>query len=249
MIDTIIEGDCLDILPTIPSESVDLVFADPPYNMRVEGSINRPEGGQFTSVNDEWDRFDSWADYDKFTEVWLWECRRILKDTGSIWCCGTYHNTFRVGKILMDLGYWILNDIVWAKPNPTPNFRGVRFCASHENLIWASKKEGAKYTFNYQELKKLNNGKQMGSVWIIPSCRGKERIKLDGEKFHTTQKPEELLSRIILATTKKDDLILDPFFGTGTTGYVAKFLNRHYIGIDKNKKYVEIAGYRIGSLL
>lgn len=247
----VICGDCLDVLPHIPANSIDLIFADPPYNMQIGYELTRPEDGSTVdSVTDEWDKFDSFQDYDKFTEVWLWECRRILKPTGSLWVSGTYHNIHRVGKILMDLGYWILNDITWIKVNPMPHFRGVRFCASTETMIWVAKDDKSRYTFNYHDIKAYNGGKQMRSDWYINICSGKERIKgSDGKKAHSTQKPEELLKRIILSSSKTGDIVLDPFFGTGTTGAVAKKLGRNYIGIDNREDYVQLAKERINAII
>ncbi len=247
--DIIIQGDCLEILKTIPDESVDLVFADPPYNMQTEGELLRTDGSTFNGVTDKWDKFVSLKDYDFFTTQWLTECRRILKKDGAIWVIGSFQNIFRLGYIMQDLGFWILNDIIWSKPNAVPNFGGTRFQNSHETLIWCSKNKGSKYHFNYQTMKYLNGGKQMRSVWDISICIGAERLKGDdGKKIHSTQKPEQLLYNVILSSTQKGDLILDPFFGTGTTGAVAKRLGRHYIGIERESLYITAATKRINSV-
>ncbi len=245
-INSIINEDCVDALKKIPSESCELIFADPPYNLQLSGTLIRPDETFVNGVDDEWDKFDSFAAYDLISKAWLTECKRILKPNGSIWVIGSYHNIFRIGKIIQDLNYWILNDIIWRKTNPMPNFRGRRFTNAHETLIWAAKDKNSKYVFNYNSMKALNEGVQMRSDWILPICSGEKRIKgKDSKKAHPTQKPENLLTRIILASTKKDDLILDPFFGTGTTGAVAKRLGRKFIGIEKEKEYVKIAKDRI----
>ena len=242
-------GDCLEILGRLPDKCVDLVFADPPYNLQLENELFRPNETRVNGVEDQWDKFPNLEEYYNFTKSWLAECKRILKDSGTIWVIGTYHNIFSVGKAMQDLGFWILNDIVWIKSNPMPNFRGVRFTNAHETLIWAKKdKEQKQYTFNYQAMKMLNDGKQMRSDWVIPLCTGSERIKLNGEKAHPTQKPEALLRRVLLSSTKVGDLILDPFFGTGTTGAVAKKLHRNWVGIEKEQLYVDIALERINSI-
>ncbi|MDT8760074.1 site-specific DNA-methyltransferase [Sphingomonas psychrotolerans] len=233
----------------LPAKSIDLIFADPPYNLQLGGDLNRPDGSRVDAVTDEWDKFDSLAAYDKFTREWLAEARRILKDDGSIWVIGSYHNIFKVGSAIQDLGFWILNDIIWRKANPMPNFKGTRFTNAHETLIWASKGEKARYTFNYRSMKTLNDELQMRSDWEFPICGGQERLKKDGYKVHPTQKPEALLYRILLATTKKGDVVLDPFFGTGTTGAVAKRLGRRWIGIDREGVYVEAAQARIDAAL
>ncbi|WP_139453021.1 DNA-methyltransferase [Campylobacter armoricus] len=244
--DIILQGDCLEILKTIPDKSIDLVFADPPYFMQTQGELLRTNGEIFSGVNDDWDKFESLKAYDEFCEIWLSECRRILKDDASIWVIGSFQNIFRLGYIMQNLGFWILNDIIWSKSNPVPNFKGTRFCNSHETLIWCSKSKNSKYTFNYKTMKFLNNNKQEKSVWNIGICIGNERLKgIDGKKIHSTQKPEILLEKIILSSTKKGDLILDPFFGTGTTGAMAKKLGRHYIGIEQEKIYTKIAESRI----
>ncbi|EAI5530181.1 site-specific DNA-methyltransferase [Campylobacter lari] len=244
--DIILQGDCLEILKTIPDKSIDMIFADPPYFMQTQGELLRTNGEVFSGVNDDWDKFESLKTYDEFCEIWLSECRRILKDDASIWVIGSFQNIFRLGYIMQNLGFWILNDIIWSKPNPVPNFKGTRFCNSHETLIWCSKSKNSKYTFNYKTMKFLNDNKQEKSVWNIGICIGNERLKgIDGKKIHSTQKPELLLEKIILSSTKKGDLVLDPFFGTGTTGAMAKKLGRHYIGIEQEKIYTKIAESRI----
>ena len=248
-LDTILRGDCIAAMRALPAKSIDLIFADPPYNLQLGGDLNRPDGSHVDAVTDEWDKFDSLAAYDKFTREWLAEARRILKDDGSIWVIGSYHNIFKVGSAIQDLGFWILNDIIWRKANPMPNFKGTRFTNAHETLIWASKGEKARYTFNYRSMKTLNDELQMRSDWEFPICGGPERLKKDGYKVHPTQKPEALLYRILLATTKKGDVVLDPFFGTGTTGAVAKRLGRRWIGIDREGIYVEAAQTRIDAAL
>jgi len=242
----IIQGDCIEVLKNIPDNSVDLIFADPPYNLQLNGELFRPNQTKVDAVNDEWDKFNSFEEYDRFTFLWLKECKRILKENGSFWVIGTYHNIFRVGKIMQDLGYWILNDIVWIKTNPMPNFKGTRFSNAHETLIWATKKEKSKYTFNYKSMKIYNDDKQMRSEWYIPICQGKERLKDEnGNKLHSTQKPEELLFRIIISTSKAGDVVLDPFAGSGTTCVVAKRLKRKFIGIEKEQKYIKAAIKRV----
>ena len=248
-LDQILPGDCLDLLADLPARSVDLVFADPPYNLQLQRALWRPNQTKVDAVDDAWDKFDGLADYDAFTRAWLSACRRVLKPSGALWVIGTYHNIHRVGAILMDLGYWILNEIAWIKANPMPNFRGVRFTNAHETLIWAKTSESARYTFNYQAMKALNNGKQMRSDWLIPLCSGGERIRVNGEKAHPTQKPEALLERVILASSNPGDVILDPFFGTGTTGAVAKRLGRRWIGIEREAAYVAVAQARIDQVI
>ena len=234
----ILAGDCIEVMNALPEASVDLIFADPPYNLQLRGELHRPDNSKVDAVDDAWDQFGSFDHYDQFTRDWLAAARRILKPNGAIWVIGSYHNVFRLGAELQNQGYWILNDVVWRKSNPMPNFRGKRLTNAHETLIWASKGEGAKYTFNYEALKALNEGVQMRSDWVLPICTGNERLKDDaGEKAHPTQKPEALLHRIILGTTNPGDVVLDPFFGTGTTGAVAKMLGRDYIGIEREETY------------
>jgi len=244
--DRIIEGDCLKELRLLASNSVDLVFADPPYNLQLGGDLLRPNNTRVDGVNHEWDRFDSFAAYDAFTRSWLAECKRVLKPNGSLWVIGSYHNIFRVGAAVQDLGFWLQNDVVWLKTNPMPNFKGTRFTNAHETLIWAARDEKARPTFNYDTLKAFNDDLQMRSDWLIPICSGPERLRDDGgRKAHPTQKPEALLSRILLATSKPGDIVLDPFFGTGTTGAVAKRLGRRFIGIERDGDYVKAAQERI----
>lgn len=247
-LDRIIVGDCIEELAALPEQCVDLIFADPPYNLQLQQELWRPNLTRVDAVTDDWDRFGSFAEYDAFTRAWLGACRRVLKDTGTLWVIGSYHNIYRVGAILMDLDYWILNDVVWVKTNPMPNFRGVRFANAHETLIWAQKQRGAKVTFNYHVMKALNGGRQMRSDWLLPICSGAERIKLNGEKAHSTQKPEALLERVILASSNPGDVVLDPFFGTGTTGAVAKRLGRRWIGIERDPGYVALAQARIDAV-
>jgi DNA modification methylase len=250
MLDHILHGDCREVLSRLPEKSVDVIFADPPYNLQLRGQLLRPNRTVVDAVDDEWDQFGSFADYDTFTREWLGACRRVLKDTGTIWVIGSYHNIYRVGSILQELGYWILNDVVWVKTNPMPNFRGVRFTNAHETLIWCKKSQDQKkYTFNYHAMKSMNEEKQMRSDWQIALCTGAERISVNGEKLHTTQKPEALLYRVILSSTNPGDVILDPFFGTGTTGAVAKKLGRHFIGIEKEQPYIDGAKSRIASII
>jgi DNA modification methylase len=246
-LNTVIQGDCIEELKKIYDNSIDLIFADPPYNMQLENVLYRPNNTKVDGVDDDWDKFGSFNEYDDFCSAWLKECRRILKDTGTIWVIGSYHNIFRVGTIMLNLGYWILNDVTWHKTNPMPNFLGKRFTNATETLLWCSKsKETRKYTFNHKLMKKYNGGKQMTSVWRIGLCIGEERLKgEDGKKAHSTQKPEELLKRVILSTTRQGDVVLDPFFGTGTTGAAAKKLKRNYIGIEKEPEYIELAENRI----
>jgi len=241
----ILSGDCIEAMRSLPDACVDMVFADPPYNLQLGGDLNRPDGSHVDAVTDDWDKFDSFGAYDAFTRGWLAEARRILKPGGSLWVIGSYHNIFRVGATMQDLGFWILNDIVWRKANPMPNFRGTRFTNAHETLIWASLGEKSKYTFNYRAMKTLNDELQMRSDWVLPICGGQERLKKDGHKAHPTQKPEALLYRVMLATTNKGDVVLDPFFGTGTTGAVARRLGREWIGCEKEAGYRDIAMERI----
>ncbi|MDP1028135.1 site-specific DNA-methyltransferase [Sphingomonas sp. KR1UV-12] len=248
-LDTILTADCIAAMKALPAASVDMIFADPPYNLQLGGELFRPDGTHVDAVTDDWDKFDSLKHYDAFTRAWLAEAHRTLKPNGTIWVIGSYHNIFRVGATVQDLGFWILNDIVWRKSNPMPNFRGTRFTNAHETLIWASKGEKAKYTFNYRAMKTLNDELQMRSDWEFPICGGQERLKKDGHKVHPTQKPEALLYRILLACTKPGDVVLDPFFGTGTTGAVAKRLGRHWIGIERERGYVAAATQRIEAAL
>jgi modification methylase len=231
----------------MPAASVDLVFADPPYNLQLRGDLRRPDDSRVDAVDDEWDKFSSFAAYDDFTRAWLAACRRVMKPAATLWVIGSYHNIFRVGAILQDLGFWILNDVVWRKSNPMPNFRGRRFTNAHETLIWAARDAGAKgYTFNYEALKAGNEDVQVRSDWTIPLCTGEERLKSgDGKKLHPTQKPEALLARAILSASRPDDLVLDPFCGSGTTGAVAKRLGRRFIGIERERDYAAAAAERI----
>jgi modification methylase len=245
----IIAGDCVAAMNALPEGSIDLIFADPPYNLQLRGELHRPDNSRVDAVDDAWDRFGSFEAYDDFTRAWLKAARRLLKTDGAIWVIGSYHNVFRVGTAMQDEGFWILNDVVWRKSNPMPNFRGKRFTNAHETLIWASKSEGAKYTFNYEALKALNEGVQMRSDWVLPLCTGHERLKDgNGDKAHPTQKPEALLHRVILATTNPGDVVLDPFFGTGTTGAVAKMLGRNFIGIEREEAYRSAAAARIAKI-
>jgi modification methylase len=244
-LDSILQGDCIAMMRSLPAASIDMIFADPPYNLQLGGDLHRPDGSQVDAVDDDWDKFDSLGTYDRFTRAWLAEARRILKPNGSVWVIGSYHNIFRVGTALQDQGYWILNDIVWRKANPMPNFKGTRFTNAHETLIWASMGEKARYTFNYRAMKTLNDELQMRSDWLIPICGGQERLKKGGHKVHPTQKPEALLYRILLACSNPGDVVLDPFFGTGTTGAVAKRLGRHFIGIEREDGYIAAAKERI----
>ena len=244
-LDQILQGDCVEILNALPEKSVDLIFADPPYNLQLKQDLWRPNLTKVDAVDDAWDQFSSFKEYDNFTHGWLLACHRVLKDTGTIWVIGSYHNIYRVGSVLQDLGFWILNDVVWVKTNPMPNFRGVRFTNAHETLLWAQKEQGARYTFNYQDMKSFNDDLQMRSDWELPLCTGEERVKLNGQKAHPTQKPESLLYRVILSSSNPGDIILDPFFGTGTTGAVSKKLHRHWIGIERDDDYVRVANERI----
>lgn len=242
----ILQGDCIEVMRSLPEKSVDMIFADPPYNLQLQQELLRPDRSVVNGVDDEWDRFSNFFEYDCFTRNWLGECRRLLKDDGTLWVIGTYHNIYRVGHILMDLGYWILNDVIWHKINPMPNFRGTRFTNATETLLWVKKSAGQrKYTFNYHAMKNLNEEKQMQNVWYIPLCTGAERLKIDGRKAHSTQKPEALLYRVILAASNPGHIVLDPFFGSGTTGAVAKKLKRNFVGIESNTEYIEIAQDRL----
>jgi modification methylase len=246
VLNTIQPGDCIEVMNSLPENSVDLIFADPPYNLQLKGELHRPDNSKVDAVDDHWDQFDSFAVYDRFTRDWLSAARRILKPNGAIWVIGSYHNVFRMGAELQNQGFWILNDVVWRKSNPMPNFRGKRLTNAHETLIWASKSETAKPTFNYEALKSLNEGVQMRSDWVLPICTGHERLKDEnGDKAHPTQKPESLLHRVLIGTTNPGDVVLDPFFGTGTTGAVAKMLGRNFIGIEREDNYRKVAEKRI----
>lgn len=245
----ILTGDCVSAMENLEPGSVDLVFADPPYNLQLPGDLRRPNDSIVDGVTEDWDRFDSFAEYDEFTHAWLSGARRLLSDRGSLWVIGSYHNIFRIGSVLQDLGYWILNDVIWRKTNPMPNFRGRRFTNAHETLIWCAKsKEQKHYTFNYQAMKMLNEDVQMRSDWSLPICTGRERLRQGAQKAHPTQKPESLLYRVLLASTNTTDLVLDPFFGTGTTGVVAKKLGRRYLGIELDPNYVALARERLAQV-
>jgi modification methylase len=248
-IDTVLVGDCIDHMNALPAGSVDLIFADPPYNLQLEGGLTRPDQSKVDAVDDDWDKFESFAHYDAFTRAWLKAARRVLKPDGALWVIGSYHNIFRVGTALQDLDFWMLNDVIWRKANPMPNFRGTRFTNAHETLIWAARSQKSRVTFNYEAMKLANDDTQMRSDWLFPLCTGTERLKdADDGKVHPTQKPEALLFRILNATTKPGDIVLDPFFGTGTTGAVARKLGRHFIGIEREQSYVEAARNRIASI-
>jgi modification methylase len=244
----VLHGDCVESLARLPENCIDLIFADPPYNLQLQRELYRPNRTRVAAVDDAWDQFASFQHYDEFTRSWLSACRRVLKDSGTIWVIGSYHNIFRIGATMQDLGFWFLNDIVWIKTNPMPNFRGVRFTNAHETLIWACKRKGARYTFNHHTMKAINAGLQMRSDWRLPICTGAERIKENGKKVHSTQKPEALLRRVILAASNPEEVVLDPFFGTGTSGAVAHRLGRNWIGIEREGRYVEIARQRIERL-
>ncbi|MBW3096918.1 site-specific DNA-methyltransferase [Pseudohoeflea coraliihabitans] len=249
-LDTIIKGDCVAALEALPAASVDVIFADPPYNLQLGGDLTRPDQSTVDAVNDHWDQFASFEAYDAFTRAWLLACRRVLKPNGTIWVIGSYHNIFRVGASLQDLGFWLLNDVIWRKTNPMPNFRGRRFQNAHETMIWASRDENAKgYTFNYEAMKAANDDVQMRSDWLFPICTGGERLKDEaGRKVHPTQKPEALLARVLMASSKPGDVILDPFFGTGTTGAVARRLGRHFVGVEREQNYIDAARARIDAV-
>ena len=244
----IVVGDCIEVMQSMPKASVDMVFADPPYNLQLGGELLRPNNTRVDGVDADWDRFEGFAEYDRFSRAWLTEARRLLKPEGSLWVIGSYHNIFRVGTVLQDIGYWILNDVVWRKTNPMPNFRGRRFTNAHETLIWCARDRDSRYRFNYEAMKSLNDDLQMRSDWLFPWCTGRERLKVDGRKAHPTQKPEALLHRAVLAATEVGDIVLDPFFGSGTTGAVAKRLGRGFIGIENNPTYVELARKRIAKV-
>ena len=249
-LDTIIKGDCVAALEALPDQSVDVIFADPPYNLQLGGTLTRPDQSVVDAVDDAWDQFASFEAYDAFTRAWLLACRRVLKPHGTIWVIGSYHNIFRVGATLQNLNFWILNDVIWRKTNPMPNFKGRRFQNAHETLIWASRDSSAKsYTFNYDAMKAANDDVQMRSDWLFPICSGGERLKDEnGDKVHPTQKPEALIARILMASTKPGDVVLDPFFGSGTTGAVAKRLGRHFVGIEREEDYIAAAARRIAAV-
>ncbi len=249
--DVILRGDCIEVLKGLPDKSVDMVFADPPYNLQLGGDLLRPDNSKVDAVDDDWDKFDSFAAYDAFTRAWLVECRRVLKDEGSLWVIGSYHNIFRLGAAMQDLGFWVLNDIIWRKSNPMPNFKGTRFTNAHETMIWAAKSRDQKrYTFNYDALKAFNEDTQMRSDWTLALCTGGERLKDEnGDKAHPTQKPEALLHRVLLSASRVGDVVLDPFFGTGTTGAAAKRLGRHFIGIEREETYAKLAEQRIKAVI
>ena len=248
-LDTILEGDCISHMHALPDNSVDAIFADPPYNLQLGGELTRPDNSRVDGVEDDWDKFASLTTYDAFTREWLGEARRILKPDGAIWVIGSYHNIFRVGTILQDLGFWILNDVVWRKTNPMPNFKGRRFTNAHETMIWAARDQSSHYTFNYEAMKTLNDDLQMRSDWELPICSGRERLRdPQGQKAHPTQKPESLLYRVLLSSTEPGDVVLDPFFGTGTTGAAAKMLGRHYIGIEREQDYIRVAKSRLNAV-
>jgi modification methylase len=249
-LDTVQVGDSLALLSALPSGTIDLVFADPPYNLQLAGDLHRPDQSAVDAVDDDWDKFSSFAEYDAFTRAWLGECRRVLKPDGTLFVIGSYHNIFRVGAALQDLGFWVLNDIIWRKANPMPNFRGRRFTNAHETLIWASRDQDAKgYTFNYEALKAGNEDCQVRSDWLFPLCTGQERLKdAEGRKLHPTQKPEALLARVILSASQPGDVVLDPFFGSGTTGAVARRFRRHFIGLERDAGYAAAANVRIAGV-
>jgi len=249
-LDRVIEGDCIKSMNALPEGCADLIFADPPYNLQLQGDLHRPDNSKVDAVDDGWDQFGSFADYDRFTREWLTAARRVLKPNGALWVIGSYHNIFRVGATLQDLGFWIMNDVIWRKTNPMPNFRGKRFTNAHETMIWATRDQKQKsYTFNYEAMKALNDDLQMRSDWTLPICSGGERLKDDnGDKAHSTQKPESLLHRVILSSSRPGDVILDPFFGSGTTGAVARRLGRHFIGLEREAKYASVARRRIASI-
>jgi modification methylase len=247
-LNAILQGDAVQVMNQLPASSVDLIFADPPYNMQIKGNLTRPDFSKVEGVDDDWDKFDNYQAYDEFTADWLKAARRVLKPEGAIWVIGTYHNIYRVGKSLQDLGFWVINEIIWEKTNPMPNFKGVRFTNAHETLIWAKKNKHCKYTINYHAMKPFNDGKQMRSTWKLPICKGKERIRVNGESAHSTQKPLSLLYRVLLASTNPQDVVLDPFFGTGTTGAAAKILHRNWIGVENDPRYIPIAEQRIAQI-
>ena len=248
-LNTIMRGECAEVMNGLPRESIDCIFADPPYNLQLGGDLHRPNHSKVDAVDNDWDQYESLQHYDEFTREWLSAARELLKPDGSIWVIGSYHNIFRLGYILQDMGFWILNDVIWRKSNPMPNFRGRRFTNAHETLIWAGKSQASKYTFNYETMKNLNEDIQMRSDWYLPLCTGNERLKdKKGKKAHPTQKPESLLYRVVMASTRKGDTILDPFFGTGTTGAVAKATGRNFIGIERDDEYIQYAKQRIDGI-
>ncbi len=248
-LDSVLEGDCVARMAALPAGSIDLIFADPPYNLQLRGDLHRPDNSKVDAVDDAWDRFAGFEAYDAFTRAWLAEARRVLKPDGAIWVIGSYHNVFRLGAALQDLGYWILNDVIWRKSNPMPNFRGKRLTNAHETLIWAARSDAARPTFNYDAAKQVNEGVQMRSDWTFPLCTGAERLKdADGAKLHPTQKPEALLHRVLVTTTKPGDVVLDPFFGAGTTGAVARRLGRRFIGIERETRYIAAARARVAAV-
>ncbi len=245
-LDRVVVGDCAEVMRGLPAGSVDLIFADPPYNLQLDGELHRPNNTRVDGVEEDWDRFDSFESYDRFTRDWLAAARHVLSDRGALWVIGSYHNIFRVGVALQDLGFWVMNDVIWRKTNPMPNFRGRRLTNAHETMIWCTKSQDQKnYTFNYDALKTANDDLQMRSDWLLPICSGKERLKVDGRKAHPTQKPEALLHRIVLGCSNPGDVVLDPFFGSGTTGVVAKRLGRRYVGIEREADYAKLAVRRI----
>ena len=247
-LDTILTGDCVEVMRSLPDASVDLVFADPPYNLQLGGGLTRPDQSDVDGVTDAWDQFESFEAYDRFTREWMSEARRILKPNGAMWAIGSYHNVFRLGTAVQDLGFWIQNDVVWVKTNPMPNFRGTRLANAHETLIWAARDKKSRPIFNYHSLKASNDDVQMRSDWTLPLCTGLERLKRGGRKVHATQKPEALLHRVLTATSNPGDVVLDPFFGTGTTGAVARRLGRRFVGIERDETYVEAARARIAAI-
>jgi modification methylase len=249
-LDRVLIGECVAEMNRLPAESVDMVFADPPYNLQLKGGLLRPNQTEVDGVDEAWDKFDDFAAYDLFTEEWLSAARRLLKSDGTLWVIGSYHNIFRIGALLQDLGFWILNDIVWRKTNPMPNFRGRRFANAHETLIWCARDKSSRHTFNHDAMKALNDDLQMRSDWLLPICGGPERLRdMNGRKSHPTQKPEALLHRVIMAATRPGEIVLDPFFGTGTTGAVAKRLGRRWIGIERDAGYARIAAERIDKVI
>jgi len=247
-VNRILVGDCVELMNSLPEGSVDMVFADPPYNLQLGGELHRPNNSRVDGVDDDWDQFDGFQQYDDFTRAWLIAARRVLKPDGTLWVIGSYHNIYRVGALLQDIGFWMLNDVVWRKTNPMPNFRGRRFTNAHETLIWVARSQDSKYRFNYDAMKAMNDDLQMRSDWLLPLCTGAERLKKDGKKAHPTQKPEALLYRVVLSSTEVGDVVLDPFFGSGTTGAVAKKLGRNYIGLERDPDYAKLAEKRLSRI-